>query len=55
MNKKAYIAPAMEVVNVETVEMIATSLAMFSDDEVDTASEQLGTGRRGSWGNLWEK
>ena len=55
MNKKAYITPAMEVMNVETVEMIATSMAMFSNDEVDTTSEQLGAGRRGSWGNLWEK
>ena len=54
MNKKAYIAPAMEVVNVETVEMIAASMRMY-DETVDTASEQLGTGRRGSWGNLWEK
>ena len=57
MNKKAYITPAMEVMNVETVEMIATSLAMFSDDEFDTSTEggQLAGGRRGSWGNLWEK
>ena len=54
MNKKAYIAPAMEVVNVETVEMIAASMRMY-DETVDTTSEQLGAGRRGSWGNLWEK
>jgi len=55
MNKKAYITPAMEVMNVETVEMIATSLAMFSEeDEVDTTTGQLAGGRRGSWGNLWE-
>ena len=53
MNKKAYITPAMEVMNVETVEMIAASVLSISDEEVDTTSEQLGTGRRGSWGNLW--
>ena len=56
MNKKAYIAPAMELMNIETVEMMATSrLNMYSDTEVDTSEEgnQLGTGRRGSWGNLW--
>ena len=55
MNKKAYIAPAMELMNIETVEMMATSsLNMYSDTEVDTSEEghQLGTGRRGSWGNL---
>ena len=54
MNKKAYITPTMEVMNVETVEMIATSIALCNDD-VDTSEDgaQLGTGRRGSWGNLW--
>ena len=57
MNKKTYIAPAMELMNIETVEMMATSsLNMYSDTEVDTSEEgnQLGTGRRGSWGNLWD-
>ncbi len=56
MNKKAYIAPAMELMNIETVEMMATSsLNMYSDTEVDTSEgNQLGTGRRGSWGNLWD-
>ena len=56
MDKKAYITPAMEVMNVETVEMIATSLA-FGEGDIDTADEgaQLGTGRRGTWGNLWDR
>ena len=57
MNKKTYIAPAMEIMNIETVEMMATSsLNMYSETEVDTSEEgnQLGTGRRGSWGNLWD-
>ena len=53
MNKKAYITPAMEVVNVETVEMIAASVMNLNETEVEAAS-QLGAGRRGSWGNLWE-
>ena len=55
MNKKAYIIPSMEVMNVETVEMIATSL-QFGEGEVNTAEDgtQLGTGRRGRWGNLWD-
>lgn len=52
MDKKAYIAPEMEVMNVETVEMMASSIVMC-EEEVDTTSEQLGTGRRGSWGNFW--
>lgn len=57
MNKKAYIAPEMEVMNVETVEMMAQSFAVYSEDgdAVDTTVEgtQLGTGRRGTWGNFW--
>ena len=55
MNKKAYITPAMEVVNVEAVEMIAASVRMY-DETVDTSVQdtQLGAGRRGTWGDLWE-
>ena len=57
MNKKAYITPEMEVMNVETVEMIATSLSMYSAETVDTSADgaQYGNGRRGSWGNLWDR
>ena len=51
MNKKAYITPEMEVMNVETVEMIAASVMSINDEEAET---QLGAGRRGSWGNLWD-
>ena len=52
MEKKAYIAPEMEVMNVETVEMIAASLNMYGE-YVDTETQQLSHGRRGKWGNLW--
>lgn len=56
MNKKAYITPKTKVMEIETIEMMATSNVMLiSDDEVDTANGgQLGTGRRGSWGDLWD-
>jgi len=56
MNKKAYITPEMEVMNVETVEMMAASLGI-NEQTVDTSvsGNQLGTGRRGSWGNLWDE
>lgn len=52
MDKKAYIAPEMEVMNVETETMIAMSVVVDeeSQDNVTTDSR----GRRGSWGNLWE-
>lgn len=55
MNKKAYITPEMEVMNVETETMIAMSDGVVGVNEdgadvVDTDSR----GRRGTWGNLWE-
>lgn len=53
MNKKTYITPEMEVMNIETVEMMAQSALAISEGEVDTTTGQLGHGRRGSWGNLW--
>ena len=55
MEKKEYIKPEIEVVEIESVEMIAGSL-VFNDKEVDT-DQQLSNayrpGRRGQWGNLW--
>lgn len=52
MDKKAYIAPEMEVMNVETVTMIATSFQIEGEQEVLDAESR---GRRGTWGNLWER
>ena len=53
MNKNAYITPEMEIMNVETVDMMATSL-IIEEEEVDSKTEQHSHGRRrGSWGDLW--
>ena len=52
MDKKIYIAPEMEEMNVEAMEMIASSLAMYGDEKLD-AENQLGNRRRGTWGNFW--
>lgn len=56
MDKNAYIAPAMEEMNIETVEMMAMSngddSVMISDD-ITEDDAKMGRGRRGSWGNLW--
>ena len=55
MNKKAYIKPEIEVIGIESVEMLAGSL-VFNDKYVDT-EQQLShgyrPGRRGKWGDLW--
>ena len=52
MNKQTYITPAMEIMNIETVDMMAASLGI-NEQTVDTTTEQLGAGRRGAWGDLW--
>ena len=56
MNKNAYITPAMEVMNVEVEEMIATSGVLGISIDEESANEVVtdSRGRRGSWGNLWE-
>ena len=51
MEKKTYIKPEIEVIEIESVEMMAGSL-VFNDKEVDTGS-QLSNDHRGTWGNLW--
>ena len=54
--KKIYVSPLMTEVNVEAEQMLAASLGVNSDKEVDTSEEggQLGGGHRGEWGNLWK-
>ncbi len=57
MNKKAYITPAMEIAEMvsDVIMTGGSSINMYSD-EVNTEEDgvQLGNGRRGSWGNLWD-
>ncbi len=50
--KKNYIAPSMEVVNIEAVEMIATSIRI---DRNASGDQQLGNerGDERQWGNIW--
>ncbi len=52
MEKKQYISPAMEMIVVEMVTMMATSGLGF-DTEHEGGYEQLGNGRRGVWGDRW--
>ena len=53
--KKTYVSPLMTEVNIEAAQMLAASLNI-SDQTVDTsaAGQQLGGGRRGQWGDLWQ-
>ena len=52
MNKQTYITPAMEIMNIDTVEMMAASIAV--DRQSEGGNEMLGNERRGSWGDLWD-
>ena len=49
--KKTYIIPSVEVVNIEAVEMLATSSVRVLSDE--SGDEQMSGERRGTWGNRW--
>ncbi len=53
--KKNYIAPAVEELNMVAEQMLAVSVPVDGDTEVDTSVPgiQLDGGRRGEWGNLW--
>lgn len=51
MNKEAYIKPAMEVITIETENMIAASSITIKPGE--SGGEQLSNDRRGTWGDLW--
>ena len=58
MKKQAYIIPLMESLNIESLEMVATSMVMVVyDTTVDTSEDgaQLGNNRRDTWGNLWNE
>ena len=52
MNKKTYIAPAVEVLDMAVVEMMASSV--FVSDETTDADANMSNDRRGSWGNFWD-
>ena len=55
MMKKEYVKPEIEVIDLD----VSTVLMSQSQDKVDTGlgntpSDPDATGRRGTWGNLWE-
>ena len=53
MKKKEYIAPQMEVTEIDTVQMLAASAGDIPVVEGE-GGEQLSNDRRGSWGNFWD-
>jgi hypothetical protein len=55
--KKTYILPSTEVIKMETVSIVAASLNLDNETEVDTSTEggQLGREDRPSRPNLWDQ
>ena len=53
MEKKQYIAPQMEIAEIELVTMIAMSVGVSDTPTDDDAV--MSNRRRGTWGNLWDK
>ena len=52
MEKKEYITPIMESMDISPVEMMASSV--FVSDETTDADANMSNDRRGSWGNFWD-
>ena len=54
MEKKKYIAPAMEIVEIKMVSMIAASAGDIPvGGDGQGGGDALSNRRRGEWGNFW--
>ena len=51
---KTYIKPTVEITNIRLESQMMAGSDPSLNDEVTTGG-QLGRGRRGSWGNLWDE
>ena len=57
MNKKTYVQPATEFIDIELVNMLAVSgnqSIEITNEAADNNYDALSNARRGSWGNRWE-
>lgn len=52
MEKKKYISPECTVVEMELMNLIATSLG-FGEDKPENDIEDMSNRHRGEWGDLW--
>ena len=53
--KRAYSSPQAIEINVEAEKIIADSLNIFNNKEIDTSQGgQLGKGYRNSWDDIWK-
>ena len=57
MNKKSYVTPLAEIIEMESATLMVGSDARtigYTDQEASNEHEALAGERRGRWGNLWE-
>ena len=55
MEKETYIAPQMEVIEIENASMLAASAENIPvGGDGQGGGSALSNDRRGSWGNLWD-
>lgn len=53
MGKKEYFAPVCEVIELETISMLAGSINQKYEGEEEKDIELQTNRHRGEWGNLW--
>ena len=53
MEKKEYIKPSAEVIEIDATQMLCASNEFGITDEITKEDADLSNGRRGQWGNLW--
>ncbi len=53
MNKKTYITPEMDVVDIESTQILCASNEVGVSDETTDEDAYMSNDRRGTWGNLW--
>lgn len=53
--KQEYVAPEIEVVDVEVEEMLAVSSIGYTTGKASEEYEALSNKRRGKWGDLWDE
>ena len=53
MEKKEYIKPEVEVIDIDSVQMICASNQFDITDTTTDKDADLANGRRGKWGDLW--
>lgn len=55
MEKKEYIAPVVEIAELEVTEMLSSSLNVGISDEITEDDAVMSNRHRGQWGDRWSE